>query len=466
MNGYPTADTNDSPNNPMLKLPSAIYAERYLLGVVIRDGLDIKDLLPADFFEPIHQEIAFCIKQINEQGNHPDELVILNSLRANNSTVQAHYINEIVSEVKESRLNQAWSDEIKRTAALRAIAINAEHVQRLASDTNAEPDSLIAYSEGQLKSLIKREKKSGPVLMNIEAMKTFERKEDDNCVIGNRWLCKGGSLLLVSQSGVGKSSFAMQFLVSLCTQKEFFGIKAKRPLRVVMLQAENDLGDVAEAYQDITAGMNLYASEQQALDDNLFIYRDTHSVGLKFIETMRALIEFHRADVILVDPLLSFAGIEVANQKEMTDFLRHGVAKVLEDTGCILVAIHHTTKPKSANDKEGQTIADLAYSGAGASELVNYVREVGVLVRQPGEAPVFKFSLTKRRGRAGMKDFKGDFKGDIMVRHSRIEGKIKWEYDDGTLSTDEQAKQKNTQGTLPVGHSSNAKGSRPRSDTV
>jgi hypothetical protein len=450
----------------MLKLPSAIYAERYLLGVVIRDGLDIKDLSPSEFYEPTNQDIAFAIKAINEQGNHPDELVVLSYLRSKNSVVQAHHINELVTETKESRFNQAWVDEIKRTAALRAIAINAEHVQRLASDPNADPESLIAYNEGTLKSLVKRDKKSGPMLMNIEAMKTFERKEDENCVIGNRWLCKGGSLLLVSQSGVGKSSFAMQFLVSLCTHREFFGIKAKRPLRVVMLQAENDLGDVAEAYQDITGGMDLYPPDQRNLDDNLFIYRDTHSVGLKFIETMRSLIELHRADVILVDPLLSFAGIEVADQKQMTEFLRHGVAKVLEDTGCILVAIHHTTKPKSANDKEGQTIADLAYSGAGASELVNYVREVGVLVRQPGEAPVFKFSLTKRRGRAGMKDFKGEFKGDIMVRHSRVEGKIKWEYDDGTLSTDEQAKQKNTQGTLPVGHSSNAKGSRTRSDSV
>jgi len=416
----------------MLKLPSAIYAERYLLGVVIRDGLDIKDLSPADFFEPIHQEIAYCINAINETGNHPDELVVFNALRANNSTVQAHYVNSLVTETQQSRYNQAWADEIKRTAALRAIAINAEKLIQFANDPNADPESLIAYSEGQLKSLVKREKKLGPVQMNIEAMKTFERKEDPNSVIGNRWLCKGGSLLLVSQSGVGKSSFALQFLVSLCINRQFFGIKAKRPLRVVMLQAENDHGDVAEAYQDITAGMNLYASEQQTLDENLFIYRDTNSVGQVFLDQMRALIELHRADVILVDPLLSFAGIEVADQKQMTEFLRHGVAKILEETGCILIAVHHTTKPKSAKDKEGQTPSDLAYSGAGASELVNYVREVGVLVRQPGEEPVFKFSLTKRRGRAGMLDANGNFAGDIIVRHARQQGQIRWEY--GELS--------------------------------
>jgi hypothetical protein len=195
-----------------------------------------------------------------------------------------------------------------------------------------------------------------------------------------------------------------------------------------MLQAENDLGDVAEAYQDITAGMGLYADEQRNLDDNLFIYRDTNSVGMAFLEQMKRLIELHGADIILVDPLLSFAGIEVADQKQMTEFLRHGVAKILEQTGCILVAVHHTTKPKSAKDKEGQTPSDLAYSGAGASELVNYVREVGVLVRQPGDEPVFKFSLTKRRGRAGMQDANGDFKGDIIVRHARDKGQIRWEY--------------------------------------
>ena len=90
----------------MLKLPSAIYAERYLLGVVIRDGLELTELSPADFFEPAHQEIAYCLKQISEQGHHADELVILNYLRANNSVVQAHYINELTSEVKDSRCNQ------------------------------------------------------------------------------------------------------------------------------------------------------------------------------------------------------------------------------------------------------------------------------------------------------------------------------------------------------------------------
>jgi hypothetical protein len=90
--------------------------------------------------------------------------------------------------------------------------------------------------------------------------------------------------------------------------------------------------------------------------------------------------------------------------------------------------MHHTPKPRAAKDKEGQTIADLAYSGAGSSEFVNYFREVAVLVRQQGEEPIFKFGLTKRRGRSGMKDLNGDFAGEISIRHARTKGQIRWEY--------------------------------------
>jgi hypothetical protein len=112
----------------------------------------------------------------------------------------------------------------------------------------------------------------------------------------------------------------------------------------------------------------------------------------------------------------------------MTEFLRHGVARVLEETGAVLLAVHHTTKPRSSKDREGQTDADLAYSGAGASELVNYVREVGVLQRAQGSEPIFKFSLTKRRNRAGMKNLEGEFSHEIYVRHARDRNSIRWEY--------------------------------------
>jgi hypothetical protein len=450
----------------MLKLPSAIYAERYLLGVVIRDGLDIKDLSPAEFYEPIHQEIAFCVKQINEQGNHPDELVILNALRANNSVVQAHYINELTSEVKESRLNQAWSDEIKRTAALRAIAINAEHVQRLASDPNADPESLIAYTEGTLKSIYKPEK-SGLEVFDKDKMLEFDRKNDPSCVLGNRWLCKGGSALWVSQSGVGKSSLCIQAAMRWAIGKDFFGIKPTKPLNVLVLQKENDFGDSAECFTDVYNSLHLDMDERVLINKNLEIYRDTLSFGDSFIHRLRELIVKHSCDIIFVDPLLAFSGIDVNQQKEVTKFCRMDLDKVLSDTGCVLIAMHHTPKPKSAKDKEGFTISDYAYSGSGSAEFTNYFRETAILVRLPGTQPIFKFGTTKRSGRSGLRDVNGDFANEIIIRHSRTPGQVRWEIasqdeiNEATESNSDKSKVSGSSTKTGSGHSdsSNAKGS-------
>jgi hypothetical protein len=83
--------------------------------------------------------------------------------------------------------------------------------------------------------------------------------------------------------------------------------------------------------------------------------------------------------------------------------------------------MHHTGKPKNG-DRDGQTVADLAYAGLGSSEFTNWFREVAVLFRCQGEQPIYKFGLTKRRGRAGLKDASGEFKGEIYIRHAAEKG--------------------------------------------
>ena len=144
-------------------------------------------------------------------------------------------------------------------------------------------------------------------------------------------------------------------------------------------------------------------------------------------------------------------------RSQASHFLRHDLAPILLETGAVLVAMHHTGKPKAAGDKEGQTVADLAYAGLGSSEFTNYFREVAVLFRCQGEEPIYKFGLTKRRGRAGLKDSEGQFKGEIYIRHAAEKGVIRWEYSQApSQSATETAKQDSV--------SSPAKGSPRRLD--
>ena len=413
-----------------MSLPVSIDAERFLLGALIRDGSPFPPgVSPRDFAEPKHQDVAQVIVDLEREQVARDEVTVTQRLRDVRSVVEAAYVSELTTIVGFSPINPAWAAEVRRQSDLRALRLAAAKALEHVDKPGVEPDLVAEYLQVEAQRVTARgQKHDGLEEMPLETLEAFDPAQDADSVIGNRWLCKGGSLLLVSQSGVGKSSFVMQFAVSLCVGRPFFGIRAKRPLRVLIIQSENDRGDTAESFQGVTGGLNLHEPERRDLYANLTIYRDATSVGDEFVAQLKRLTERHKPDVVVVDPLLSFWGIEAAAQEQVTEFCRHKLGPWLLSTGTILVAVHHTTKPKAAKDREAQTPADLAYSGAGASELVNWVREVGVIQRLAGEEPVFKFSLTKRRGRARMEDASGQRKGDIYIRHSRTPDVIRWEY--------------------------------------
>jgi ABC-type transport system involved in cytochrome c biogenesis ATPase subunit len=406
--------------------PNNTAAERHLLGVLLRDALPFPaELVPSDFFEPAHQDIAQAIYSLQCDGMVADELTVTERLRFDRSTVDAYKVSEMVSACGQSTYRQEHVDIVQRMATLREAARLGDY----AHDPATDADALLAHAEAMFAKRKAKPTKHGPQRMDFDALLSFERKEDPTTILGNhRWLCKGGSLLIVGQSGTGKSSLMMQAAVHWCLGRDFFGIKPAKPLRAIVLQAENDQGDISEALQDVIAGAYIDSAERSQLKDALAIYRDTVSTGTTFTKALRDLVVSHQADIVFVDPLLSFAGIDVSDQEQASKFLRHDLAPILLETGAVLVAMHHTGKPKASADKEGQTTADLAYAGLGSSEFTNWFREVAVLFRCQGEEPIYKFGLTKRRSRAGLKDHENQFKGEIYIRHAAEKGVIRWEY--------------------------------------
>ena len=217
--------------------------------------------------------------------------------------------------------------------------------------------------------------------------------------------------------------------------RDFFGIRPKRgPLRSLVIQSENDLGDVAESVQGTLAGMQIAAGSDLArtIGDRVAFYREAVRTGEEFGTLLRELVLAHQADLVFIDPLLGFAGIDIADQEAASHFLRHILQPVLTETGVVLFSIHHTTKPKPKAEQTGSTSNDLSYLGAGSAELANWHRAVMVLQRdqtaegQP-EAPHFTLRLAKRGGRAGLKDANGDFTTAIPLRHAKEPGVIRWE---------------------------------------
>ena len=145
----------------------------------------------------------------------------------------------------------------------------------------------------------------------------------------------------------------------------------------------------------------------------------------------RRLIVHNKADFFFADPLLAFAGGDISNQAYSSQFLRNWIQPVLMETKVVWVFLHHTGKPKKAEESSNMTISDLAYSGLGSSELVNWSREVAVLRRTDKFKPYFELVLTKRGKRAGITDKDGKPTERLNIRHA--EGRILWEINDDNV---------------------------------
>lgn len=264
----------------------------------------------------------------------------------------------------------------------------------------------------------------------LDELLAYDVENDPNTVIGQRWLCKNGSLVLVAPSGVGKSALTSQLSLgwSIARPDLTFGIKPIRPLRQLILQAENDKGDLAEGLQGIIQGAQLTTRERKLANENLFFRRITTLTGESFLHAVEGFVQLHRPDVCWIDPLLNFIGDDASKQEVIAKFCVEGLNVIGYRTGTIFALIHHTAKPKSAADKRGQTATDLAYAGFGSSGLTNWAREVMVLDRvdvAPDEPPTFTLTATKRRLRAGMVTLARDGEGgsgiptaQIYIRHS------------------------------------------------
>jgi hypothetical protein len=221
-----------------------------------------------------------------------------------------------------------------------------------------------------------------------------------------------------------------------------FAIKPIAPLRSVLIQAENDVGDLAEMYQGVRQGMGLTPEQEVLLDERIFIYRDTTRTGADFVDAASSLVDRHKPDLVWADPLLNYIGDDISEQRVISEFCCKLLNEVSLRTGVIWCLLHHTGKPsKDPKTSSHWTASDLAYSGLGSSALTNWSRETAVLVRlktAEGEPPTFQFSMTKRRKRAGLIDTAGEPTDTIFLRHA-THGGICWEQCEPPAAEEEKA---------------------------
>jgi len=317
-----------------------------------------------------------------------------------------------------------------RTALVRANAdrcrppIDAAEVAAIAASVSRySPDQVaVAVAEGhwQQDRAASRPPAAAASFVPSELL-GYDTTDDPNCLIGRRWLCRGGSCLVVGQTGIGKSSFAAQAAVTWALGADLFGISPARPLRSLVIQAENDVGDLAEMLRGVVQGTGCHDRLNQ-LDQRLRFVCETACSGQAFLPYAHRLIQEHQPDLVWIDPLFAFLGGNVSDQEVVSAFLRNGLGAIAQQTGVAWMVVHHTNKP-SKDPKGLPHSGDYAYLGSGSAELANWARAVLVLRQVSDE--LYELRAAKRGARAGLVDGVGQPATEVFLKHG--ERGICWE---------------------------------------
>jgi RecA-family ATPase len=241
-----------------------------------------------------------------------------------------------------------------------------------------------------------------PTPFKWDDMLAFDKAKDETTLLGDRWLCRGGSALWVGSSGLGKSVLCLQAAITWAYGGEFFGIKPKRPLKSIIVQAENDAGDVSETVRGIIDRMALSQEERKLVFENVIIVQESFSTGARFADLCRRLASKHKPDLFWVDPLLSFIGGDISKQETASVFLRNELNPVSHSHGFAWCLIHHSGKPPKDAASAYQGF-DKMYWGLGSSELTNWARTVITLNAVKSEDnDHFVLEVVKRGRRSGL----------------------------------------------------------------
>jgi len=231
-----------------------------------------------------------------------------------------------------------------------------------------------------------------------------------NRLFKNGWLRKGGAAMLVSISGSGKSVMIMQMICAWAVGKPSLGIEPLKPLKIAYFQTEDDSADLALQRAGVLQGMKEHEGwtdedcrlSQENAD---FLPPFFAEPGESFLNCMRHYQMKEHYDLIVINPLQSFTGCEIQSNAEMTKFLRGGLDPIIKnpDLTCGLFIVHHTPKPPL--DMRTRAAFGLdefgEYSGAGASELTNWIRAMLTIIPVPKHHGIFYLTGVKRDSRLG-----------------------------------------------------------------
>jgi len=285
----------------------------------------------------------------------------------------------------------------KREALVQAWQIQAKVIHHIREDINTA--ALFRTASIQIDSLAPLQ--NPDLLKNGGNPIAVAKQELDQhaILLGNRFCSRQTACMIVAPTGVGKSVLAVQLMINWSAGIPCFGIAPKRPLRILIVQAEDDRNDMREMCQTLHR-IPLTPEEETLVAKNANIQWVNGTSGKDFFSKVSELITALRGiDLLIINPLSAYLGTDPRDAAANCEFFRNHLTNLMSQFNFGTLLFHHTPKTQF-QDYEHFSPIDLAYAGAGDAGISNFNRGIIQLFETPLPG-TFKMIATKRAERIG-----------------------------------------------------------------
>lgn len=238
-------------------------------------------------------------------------------------------------------------------------------------------------------------------------------------IMGCGFMKRGAPTQFNGPTGMGKSVAVVQCACCLAGGKDFLGIKVHRPVKVLLIEAENDV-DVLK--RDVLSIVKHLKLDESLIQKNLIIQHVYGMTDVMFLDYLEEQLKKIGPDVVILDPYQSFTTGDLNNTASF-DAWKIFVTHTLADYKVAMLYVTHTGKPKDTKDWD---IRELVYLQMGTSQQANWARASMELRLVKGDMRRFTLTFSKNPGTTGLKDKEGYPIRMVQVEHSHDPNEPFW----------------------------------------
>ena len=239
------------------------------------------------------------------------------------------------------------------------------------------------------------ENKKNPDITVYSALDIINRDVDFEFMIDNVWP-KGEALMLTGVGGIGKSLMTLQLVMDLVNPPakgflDTYKISTTTKHKILFVQSENTSLGIKKRLSIICNPNSGYTISDQVLKESIYFAgtgNDITTTGYiedsKFRHNLSKNIKNINADIIVVDPLISFHGRDENSNDKMRKVLDI-LTSFCRDMNVTPLVVHHEGKMENGTDQGG---------GRGASAIGDWSPNTWKLSKNSKE---FIFSAKKAR---------------------------------------------------------------------